>query len=64
MKESDSDTIIMVIVLVAGVGGVFLLFALMALCYRFEKISTNANEIVASYLTSSILFRIKLRSII
>ena len=34
VKESDSDTIIMVIVLVAGVGGVFILFALMALCYR------------------------------
>lgn len=34
LKESDSDTIIMVIVLVAGVGGVFILFALMALCYR------------------------------
>ena len=35
VKESDSDTIIMVIVLVAGVGGVFILFALMALCYRW-----------------------------
>ena len=34
VKESDSDTIVMVIVLVAGVGGVFVLFALMALCYR------------------------------
>ena len=37
VKESDSDTIIMVIVLVAGVGGVFILFALMALCYRYKK---------------------------
>ena len=37
MKESDSDTIIMVIVLVAGAGGVFILFALMALCYRLEN---------------------------
>ena len=37
VKESDSDTIIMVIVLVAGVGGVFILFALMALCYRLEN---------------------------
>lgn len=35
VKESDSDTIIMVIILVAGVGGVFILFALMALCYRY-----------------------------
>ena len=34
VKESDSDTIVMVIMLVAGVGGVFFLFALMALCYR------------------------------
>ncbi|CAB4057385.1 unnamed protein product [Lepeophtheirus salmonis] len=34
LKESDSDTIIMVIFLVAAVGGVFILFALMALCYR------------------------------
>lgn len=34
LKESDSDTIIMVIVLVAGVGSVFMLFAFMALCYR------------------------------
>ncbi len=34
VKESDSDTVIMVIVLVAGVGAVFILFALMALCYR------------------------------
>lgn len=34
VKESDSDTIIMVIVLVASVGSVFILFALMALCYR------------------------------
>ena len=34
VNKSDSDTIIMVIVLVAGVGAVFILFALMALCYR------------------------------
>ena len=34
VKESDSDTVVMVIMLVAGVGGVFFLFALMALCYR------------------------------
>ena len=34
MKESDSDTVIMVIVLVVGVGGIFMLFAVMALCYR------------------------------
>ena len=34
VKESDSDTIVMVIVLVASVGSVFVLFALMALCYR------------------------------
>ena len=34
VKESDSDTIIMVIFLVVGVGGIFILFAIMALCYR------------------------------
>jgi hypothetical protein len=34
VKESDSDTVIMVIILVVGVGGIFLLFAIMALCYR------------------------------
>merc|ERR1719232_116495 len=34
LKESDSDTIIMVIFLVLGVGGIFILFAIMALCYR------------------------------
>ena len=34
VKESDSDTVIMVIVLVVGVGGIFMLFAVMALCYR------------------------------
>merc|ERR1719201_56933 len=34
LKESDSDTVIMVIVLVVGVGGIFMLFAVMALCYR------------------------------
>ncbi|XP_059084757.1 uncharacterized protein LOC131881812 isoform X4 [Tigriopus californicus] len=34
LKESDSDTIIMVVILVASVGTVFMLFALMALCYR------------------------------
>jgi len=34
LKESDSDTIIMVIILVVGVGGIFILFAIMALCYR------------------------------
>ena len=34
VKESDSDTIMMVIVLVIGVGGIFILFALLALCYR------------------------------
>lgn len=37
VKESDSDTIIMVIFLVLGVGGIFILFAIMALCYRFVK---------------------------
>ena len=35
VKASDSDTIIMVIFLVLGVGGIFILFAVMALCYRF-----------------------------
>eukprot|EP00090_Calanus_glacialis_P003082 TRINITY_DN12230_c0_g1_i1.p1 TRINITY_DN12230_c0_g1~~TRINITY_DN12230_c0_g1_i1.p1 ORF type:complete len:1327 (+),score=242.49 TRINITY_DN12230_c0_g1_i1:487-4467(+) len=34
LKESDSDTIIMVIMLVVGVGCIFILFAIMALCYR------------------------------
>jgi len=34
LKASDSDTIIMVIFLVLGVGGIFILFAVMALCYR------------------------------
>jgi len=34
LKESDSDTVIMVIFLVLGVGGIFILFAIMALCYR------------------------------
>jgi hypothetical protein len=34
VKPSDSDTIFMVVILVTGVGGVFILFALMALCYR------------------------------
>ena len=29
----------MVIVLVAGVGGVFILFALMALCYRYVTLA-------------------------
>ena len=37
VKESDSDTVIMVIFLVLGVGGIFILFAIMALCYRFVK---------------------------
>ena len=41
VKESDSDTIIMVIVLVAGVGGVFILFALMALCYRYVTLAPS-----------------------
>ena len=35
VKESDSDTIMMVIILVVGVGGIFILFAILALCYRF-----------------------------
>lgn len=42
MKESDSDTIVMVILLVAVVGGVFVLFALMALCYRYCKLVNRA----------------------
>ena len=43
VKESDSDTIIMVIVLVAGVGGVFILFALMALCYRWVGVASKVE---------------------
>ena len=35
----------MVIVLVAGVGGVFVLFALMALCYRYDKDTFNVDDI-------------------
>ena len=31
----------MVIVLVAGVGGVFILFALMALCYRYVTLAPS-----------------------
>ena len=37
VKESDSATVFMVIVLVVGVGGIFMLFAVMALCYRLSK---------------------------
>ena len=40
VKESDSDTVIMVIFLVLGVGGIFILFAIMALCYRLVYFGT------------------------
>ena len=43
MKESDSDTVIMVIVLVVGVGGIFMLFAVMALCYRCHESPTQCT---------------------
>ena len=39
----------MVIVLVAGVGGVFVLFALMALCYRYEKDAFTADDIFSQH---------------
>ncbi len=38
VKPSDSDTIFMVVILVTGVGCVFILFALMALCYRYPRL--------------------------
>lgn len=43
VDHSGTDTVFMVIVLVSVVGGVFVLFALMALCYRSVTVHSNLS---------------------
>ena len=65
VKESDSDTVIMVIFLVLGVGGIFILFAIMALCYRFVKtlLSYRIIKSVKVFLNSEKTFQFSFKHV-